>query len=161
MPKDELQPLQLGDQSLKGTIDVLILGLDEANSAGRKTHNIPFRLFIDVRFDDQGRVSKGSVTAHSYLAGDFEYGKNVPRTQHKISGGWDKQAWTAGKQAALAAGTDWPSAHGPDLTVSAAPFEGEFVNNLHDARIQWVAEDVLPSGRSGGRSRGGFGMAAL
>ena len=50
-------------------------------------------------------------------------------------------------------------AHGPNLNASI-PYEGELVHSLHDAELLWVAESILPSGRSGGRSRGGFAMQA-
>ena len=49
-------------------------------------------------------------------------------------------------------------AHGPKLTGSAADFDGKLVTNLRDAKLVWVAEDPLPSGRAGGLSRGGFAM---
>ena len=69
--KEQLTPLQLSKTGLKGTIDVLIIGLDEANSAGRRHHDIPYRCVFDVSFDDQGQVAKGSVTAYGYSSGDL------------------------------------------------------------------------------------------
>jgi hypothetical protein len=146
------------DDMLNGVLDVLLLKVDEANSARRNNSSRAFRLTVNAQLDEAGSINEGSATVYSYNDGDWSFGADSPRRTLSVTGGWQKNPWQAQPNTEFAEGTDWPMAHGPNLSNHAAPFEGEFVTNLHDARLLWVAEDILPSGRSGGRSRGGFAM---
>ena len=146
------------EQGIRGVLDVLILKVDEANSAGRNNSSRAFRIEVDLKLDDKGQVLDGSANAYSYSAGDWTFGANSPKRQVTVSGGYFADTWKASPGSEFDGKSDWPMAHGPFLTGKAANFNGQLVKNLHDARLVWVAEDALPSGRAGGRSRGGFAL---
>ena len=159
VPTQQVEPLTASSsESISGMLDVLIMKVDEANSAGRNNSSQAFRLNLDLKLNSDGQVVSGSAMSHSYNNGDWSFGSDAPKRQIAVSGGWASDAWKAAANTEFADGTDWPMAHGPMLTGHAADFDGKLVDNLHDARLLWVAEDTLPSGRSGGRSRGGFAM---
>ena len=153
---DPAPSIRIDEAKINGLIDILFHEVDAPNPAGRNNHSTVYRLDLDAKLSG-GKVS-GKATAWSYKDKDPQYGKNNPRHHIEVSGGIVEDHWAKAKTDPIAKGTDWPMAHGPNLTGAAADFEGTLVYNLHDARLAWVAEDPLPSGRSGAKSRGGFTM---
>lgn len=156
LKQDPAPALTISDSKITGLVDVLFLGVDTPNPAGRQNHSIVYRIDLDLTVLN----GKGSGTAKvwPYSAGDITFGRGLEKRSLKASAQLDRDYWKAPAGQEYAEGTDWPMAHGPTLTASAAEFEGELVKNLHDARLVWVAEDPLPSGRSGSKARGGFTM---
>jgi len=153
---DKVQPLSVKDGVLAGELDLLLLAVDEANTAGRNSHALVYRLRIAA--EETGGRFTGKATAWQYDDRDDTYGADSPKRTLEVTARWDEQHWAPAEGTGFAAGTDWPMAHGPTLTASAAPHDGPLIHNLHDARLVWVAEDTLPSGRAGTRTRGDFAM---
>jgi len=149
-----LEPFDLKGDTLHGVLDVLIHEIDGANSAGRNNHDLVYRL--DIK--NLTLTKPGSITVWQYPEREDAKGEGSPRMSKTASAAWKENPWTAAADSGFAPGTEWPSAHGPGFTSSAVPYDGDLVNTLHDAELVWVAEDILPSGRSGGMTRGGFAM---
>jgi len=153
--REELAPLEASGDRLNGVLDILIHGIDVPNTAGRNNHDLVYR--IDLK-DLSLTGSPSEQSFWQYPKTQDNKGADAPRQKRRITASWQDEAWKAAKGTAYASGKEWPFAHGPFLSGSAHPYDGELVNSLHDAELVWVAEDVLPSGRSGGMSRGGFAM---
>lgn len=153
---DPIRPLAIDDGRLTGDLDLLFHEPDEANTAGRNNFDLVYRLKIDAKA--QGDGFAGTARVWQYREREDSYGADSPKRDLAISAAWADDHWQPTSGTAIAAGKDWPMAHGLYLTASAAPHDGPLIHNLHDARLVWVAEDTLPSGRSGGRTRGDFAM---
>ena len=152
--RDELPPFLVKGNQVTGVLDILIHEIDAANAAGRNNHDLTYRINIQ----DLKLGKAGEITAWQYPPREDSKGADTPRMKKRATASWMKDAWDPATDARFAPGTEWPSAHGPFLTGSAIPHDGELINTLHDAELVWVAEDILPSGRSGGKTRGGFAM---
>jgi len=152
----KVRPLSVKDGVLAGDLDLLFLGVDAANAAGRDVHALVYRLRIAAK--DEGGTFRGKATAWQYHEREDTYGEDSPKRTLDLTARWDERHWQPAEGTGFAAGTDWPMAHGPTLTASAAPHDGPLVHHLHDARLVWVAEDTLPAGRAGTRTRGDFAM---
>ncbi|MCJ8336380.1 MAG: PQQ-binding-like beta-propeller repeat protein, partial [Epibacterium sp.] len=94
----------------------------------------------------------------SYAAKDDDYGKDNKQTTVSITGAIEKDYWEKNTANTYAAGKDWPMAYGPDLTGGAIDSDQPLVKSLHDARLVWVADMPIGSGRGGGLTRGEFAM---
>ncbi len=150
----KLAPFELNGSQVQGILDILIHEMDGANTAGRNNHDLVYRM--DLRNVKLGTAT--DITVWQYPVREDSKGEGAPRLTKTATATWLSDAWKPAKDAGFAPGTDWPSASGPGFTSSAVPFDGELINTLHDAELVWVAEDTLPSGRSGGMTRGDFAM---
>ncbi len=144
------------DGGVRGTVDVLVLGLDVANTPGRNNHSLVFRIEVDAAAD--GDRLAGTFVAWNYEHRDFDYGAESPRIRGRITGRWDRAFWRPAEGTEYAPGRDWPQVRGPAINGSAADCDRPFVDHLHDARLLWVADEMIGGGRSGGLTRGEFAM---
>ncbi len=150
--RDEPQPIRWDGQRLAGTLDVWVLADDGGpNHWGlepKKTIRA-FRVVVTAAADKAGKIG-GTFEAWSYLCRDRTYGKGSPRFEGKLQGLWRDDHWRPRDGTEYAEGRDWPCARGPDLNGSAIDCDGRIVDNLNDARLLWVAEEVVPGGKGGG-----------
>jgi len=152
--------LSLEDGKVSGFVDVLVLMPGESNSPGRGPANEAFRIEID------GSLKNGKLTGTAkwrrYAPGDPNFGFEADRESAAITGELMQDFWQPAEGTQFAEGKDWPQARGPRLNMSAIATDSELVDNLADARLLWVAEDIMPGGRSGAASlRGNFVMYPL
>lgn len=146
-------PLQWEDGHLTGTLDIEILDIDSSRG-GRSRLGATHRLVFDLA----GEPLAGRVTTWHYDARalDETYGADAPRRVLDATAHWDDRAWDARPGTELAEGHAWPGSTGSLHTGAALDHDGTLVTNLHDARLVWVAEDLLPGGT--GMTRGGFAL---
>lgn len=149
-------PLKYAGGKLSGAVDVLLLTPDESNTPGRNAHNLVYRVVLNGR--GKGDQATGSFEAWTYEKADNDYGVENERVKGEFTAYWDGNYWKAEKGTEYARGKDWPQARGPYLSGAAIDTASHIVNNLHDARLLWVAEDAIGSGRSGAVQRGDFQM---
>ncbi|MHC5058581.1 MAG: hypothetical protein ACYTKD_28315 [Planctomycetota bacterium] len=150
------KPLSWDGEALGGDLDVLVNEVDASNPPGRGGNSLVYRLKIAAH--DAGEALSGKVIACQYADKDPRYGAANERRTLELKGSRDAEHWEPRAGSDYAEGSDWPMAQGPDLTGSAVAHEGRLVRNLHDARLVWVAEEEIASGRGGGLMRGGFCM---
>ncbi len=154
LKQDPKEYLEITDTGIVGLVDVRFLGVDSPRSSSRDS--VVMRMRFDLNL--AGNRATGTAEVWPYREGDLLFGKGSPTRTLKVRGSKVDDHWEAKADQSFAPGTEWPMAHGPSLTGSAADFEGELVKNLHDARLVWVAEDPLTSGRGSLKSRGDFSM---
>lgn len=149
----EVPPLAWDGSRLTGTLDVEVTAVD-ASRGGRsqlgRTHRVELKL--------SGTPLSGEVTTWEYRMDrdDDSFGGDSPRRKLPARAVWEDSYWKPRPGTELAKGHDWPGSTGPFQTESARDHAGALVSNLHDARLVWVAEDLMPSGS--GTTRGNFSM---
>lgn len=148
---EELPRLRREGDRVSGVIDVQILAMD----ASRGGRNPPGRLFR-VALNLQGTRGAAVVRAYRGDRADDSFSADAPQQELPALHRWDADYWTPAPGSALSPEKSWPQAGGPFLTSAAQDADGELVDNLHDARLVWVAEDLLPG--SSDRTRGEFSM---
>ena len=143
--------------TLAGTIDVWLMPVDEANHWGlsppRNFQN--WRVTLSTTQAD-GRL-RGKYKAWRYDGKDETFGRDAPRESGELHGRWVPDHWRAKKGTEYAKGTDWPQVRGPHLTMAADDCDRPLVDNLHDARLLWVAEEPITDGK-GGAPKVAFGF---
>ncbi len=149
-------PLTFKGKKLSGMLEIKINHLDAVNGPGRGNSSLIYRMQINGE-DKNGQLS-GKAVYWQYARKDDDYGKDNHKTTVDIKGQWQKDYWKAKPGSEYAKGKDWPMAHGPNLTGAAIDSDTPLVNTLHDARLVWVADLPLGSGRGGGNTRGDFAM---
>ena len=151
-------PIAWDGARLIGVVDVLIKPMDRANTPGREGVDVPYRISIDAKGSGDGKLA-GTYTLWTYADKDDTYGQNNPKTKGDlVNARWDSAYWKPADGTEYAAGKDWPQARGPNLTGAATDSQRPLIDNLHDARLLWVSEEILPGGRGAVLSRGGFAM---
>ena len=157
VPTAPVKPISVaGEQTINGLLDVLILKVDEANSAGRGNSSRAFRLDLDLKLDEKGQVLDGSASAHSYNK-EIVFLVPIPKRQVAVSGGY-----TAGlvgswrecdiqRRQRLADGTR-PISHGQGSGFHRRTGEKP------SRRPTRLGCGRPSSPAQGGRSRGGFAM---
>lgn len=151
-------PIAWKDGKLSGFVDVKIGPVNISTSSGRGPYDTPYRIRIEAA-GKMGGALTGNATWWNYDSKDDDYGKDAKKTTVKLeSARWDPDYWAPAEGTDFAAGTDWPQARGPMLNGSAADCKRPFVENLGDARLQWVGEEIIGGGRGAVLSRGGFAM---
>lgn len=158
---DPIQRLTWKDGKLTGVVDLNFLVPDAANGPGRNPQDLTFRVQVEAtggEEKDGDTPLSGSATIWSYMEDDDTYGAKMPKTKYDITGLWDGDFWEPAEGTDFAKGKDWPQARGPMINGSAPGSDTPLVDNLHDARLLWVSEEMIGGGRSGGKTRGGFAM---
>jgi outer membrane protein assembly factor BamB len=156
---DEVSPLQWdrGARRLSGTVDVWIMPPDEANHWGlsppKNFQN--WRMIVAAEGADGQLI--GTYQAWQYEGKDETFGENAPRVKGNLTGEWVKNHWQAQEGSEFARGKDWPQVRGPHLTMAADDCDQPLVDNLHDARLAWVAEEPITDGK-GGAPKAAFGF---
>jgi len=154
---DAPAPIAWDGKHLGGTLDVWLLPPDAANHWGLGPPKFPVRrIRIDATAGDGGALA-GTFEAWSYEGRDVTYGAGAERFKGKVTGRWRDDVWKPQPGAEFADGKDWPAARGPSLNGSAVDCGEPLVENLHDARLLWVAEELTPGGK-GGRPKVDFGF---
>jgi len=148
---DAPQAIAWDGKSLSGTLDVWVLAPDGVNHWGLepKEEIRPFRIVVAASADGEGTLA-GSFEAWTYAVRDRTYGKGARRFKGTLTGRWRDDFWDAQPGTEFPSGSDWPSARGPGLDGSAVDCEAPLVDSLSDARLLWVAEEMLPGGKGGG-----------
>jgi len=149
-------PIQWKNKQLAGLMDLKINHVDAVNGVGRSNGSLIYRL--DINAAEKNGSLTGKAVCWMYAKKDDDYGKANPKTTVDITGKWIADHWKAKPGSEYAKGKDWPMAHGPNLTGAAVDCKTPLVNTLHDARLVWVADLPLGSGRGGGLMRGDFCM---
>jgi len=144
---DEPKPIASDGKRLSGAIDVWVMPVDEANNWGL---NAPksfrtYRILIDAA-ERKGSL-EGTFEAWSYDGRDETFGEDAERFQGSVKGRWLEDFWRPKPGSEYAEGNDWPSARGPHLNGSATDCDAEIVDSLHDAKLLWVAEEIIPGGK--------------
>jgi len=142
---------------LGGTLDVWIMPVDEANHWGLSPpQNFQnWRMTLSAR--REGSRLAGTYQAWQYDGKDETFGRDAPRRSGEFTGRWVKDHWQAKQGTELAKGKDWPQVRGPHLTMAADDCDRPLVDNLHDARLVWVAEEPITDGK-GGSPKAAFGF---
>ena len=153
---DEVPSVTLRDGALTGMMDIKINQIDAVNHPKRAKNSLVYRLQINAQV--QGDQLSGNAVYWSYADKDDDYGKGNKQTTVSISGAIQKDYWDKNTANTYAEGKDWPMAYGPDLTGGAIDSDQPLVKSLHDARLVWVADMPIGSGRGGGLTRGQFAM---
>jgi outer membrane protein assembly factor BamB len=102
-------------------------------------------------------VLSGFCEASTYDGKDMTLGMNAECKRVDITGQWDSHHWRAKPGTEYATGKDWPRVRGPNSTGAASDCERPLVDNMHDARLLWVAEEPLSAGK-GSRPKVDFGF---
>jgi outer membrane protein assembly factor BamB len=154
---DAPTPLAWDGRRLSGALDVWIMPPDKANNWGLNAPKsfLTCRVILDAAA--AGGAIKGTFEAWPYNGRDESFGKGAPRFKGRVAGKWRDDFWRARPGTEYAPGRDWPSARGPHLNGSATDCSAEIVDNLHDAQLLWVAEEIIPGGK-GGRPKVDFGF---
>ncbi|MFO8014374.1 MAG: PQQ-binding-like beta-propeller repeat protein [Phycisphaerae bacterium] len=153
---DAPSPITWNGKRLKGTLDVWLLPPDEANNWGLGPPKWPvYRITIDAAARN-GSLD-GTFEARTYDGKDVTYGRDAEPLKGTVTGRWRDDFWQPQPGTAYAAGKDWPAARGPYLNGSAVDCGEPLVENLHDARLLWVAEELTPGGK-GGSPKADFGF---
>ncbi len=144
-------------QRLTGTMEIWIMPPDQANHWGLSAPKnfAVWRLAVDAIVKD-GQPT-GSAEAWTYVAKDMTLGMEAKRTKHALSAQWTESFWEAKPGSDYASGKDWPQVRGPNLTGAAIDCDRPLVDNLHDARLLWVAEEPITAGK-GSRPKVDFGF---
>ena len=151
-------PVAWKDGTLSGLIDVLIAPVNLANRTGRGPHDIAWRMRLDAKGKMGGSLS-GAATLWTYEDKDDDYGADADKTTVPLEAArWDSDYWRPADTSQFAAGSDWPQARGPMLTGAAVDCERPLIDNLDDAKLLWVGEEIIGGGRGAVLSRGGFAM---
>ncbi|MFP4057062.1 MAG: PQQ-binding-like beta-propeller repeat protein [Candidatus Brocadiia bacterium] len=151
-------PVGWKEGRLTGIVDVLIAPVNVANRTGRGPLDTAYRIRLDAR-GTMGGALAGEATWWTYEEKDDDYGADSKKTTVELENArWDPDYWKPAEGTSYARGTDWPQARGPMLDGSAADCQGPLVENLHDARLLWVGEEIIGGGRGAVLSRGGFAM---
>ena len=134
-----------------------ILPVDESNHWGLSAPGDipPWRIRIDATRKD-GRLT-GTCEAWTYAPEDMTLGMDAKRKTFPLSARWDDDYWKPAPGSEYAKGSDWPQVRGPHLTGAAMDCGRPLVNNLHDARLLWVAEEPIGGGK-GGQPKVAFGF---
>ena len=144
-------------RGLSGMIDLWIMPPDEANHWGLS----PPQNFQNWRMIVNAKESSGQLTgtyqAWRYEGKDETFGKDAPRISGELAGQWVRDHWQPEKGSELARGKDWPQVRGPHLTMAADDCDQPLVDNLHDARLVWVAEEPITDGK-GSAPKAAFGF---
>ncbi len=131
----------VGDHGYVGDLrmDVRIAGTEIAGTyegwiaprtGGHPAHDIVFAGDPLVARPDEVRWRHGERTAvRGEVAGEAR----------------DAEAAAAGQS--FASGQDWPQFGGPNGDFGAAPFDGQLIEDMRDARLVWMSEET-PAGRS-------------
>lgn len=142
-------------RTLRGTMDVLL-----SNAQAGEDGYAPFiRLELDMTGGERGTLS-GSGRWHAYELKDQTYGAKASRTEIRLTAKWDAEAWKPVPGSEFAPGKDWPQQRGPHLNGSAIDCGRPLVDSILDARIAWIAEEVMP-GQKGGVNKTPFGMGSI
>jgi outer membrane protein assembly factor BamB len=143
---------------LTGFVDVLVAPVNLSNSTGRGNFDTAYRIRLDAKGRMGGRLT-GTAGWWTYAEKDDDYGADAEKTTVKLRNArWDGDYWRPARGTELADGTDWPQVRGPALTGSAPDCDRPLVENLDDARLVWVGEEIIGGGRGAVLSRGGFAM---
>ncbi len=151
-----IKPVAWDGKTLGGDLGILINEVDASNAPGRRNDGLVYRLKIDAK--QRKTALSGKVVAWQYADKDPRYGAEKQKRTLKVTGEWDAAPWSPQAGSEFAGGSDWPMAQGPELNGSAVACRRDLVSNLRDARLLWVAEEELASGRGGGLMRGDFCM---
>jgi outer membrane protein assembly factor BamB len=84
-------------------------------------------------------------------------GMKAERKGLALSARWDDDYWKPAPNSEYAEGLDWPQVRGPHLTGAAIDCGKPLVDNLHNARLLWVAEEPIGGGK-GGKPKVSFGF---
>jgi outer membrane protein assembly factor BamB len=154
---DEPKPVIWDGKQLSGTLDVWIMPVDKANLWGLNAPKtfLTFRIIINA--NEKNKSIEGTFEAWQYQGGDETFGAGAERFRGRVKGLWLEDFWETKPGTEYAAGKDWPCARGPYLNGSAVDCGSPLVDNLHDARLLWVAEDIIPAGK-GGAPKVSFGF---
>ncbi len=153
---DEVPPVTLRDGKLSGMMDIKINQVDAVNLPSRTHNSLVYRTRIDAKVQ-RDQVS-GEAVFWSYASKDDDYGKGNQQTTVPFTGAILNDYWKKNTANTYAKGKDWPMAYGPNLTGAAIDSDQPLVKTLHDARLLWVADMPIGSGRGGGLTRGQFAM---
>jgi hypothetical protein len=151
-------PVAWKDGRLRGTVDVLIAPLGVANRTGRGSLDTAYRIRVGAGGAMGGPLT-GTATWWPYANKDDDYGAGAEKTTVKLENArWDPGYWKPAEGTSIAPGADWPQARGPWLTGAARDCGRPLVENLDNARLVWVGEEIIGGGRGAVLSRGGFAM---
>ncbi len=151
-------PLTWSDGKLTGTVDVLIAPVNLSNKTGRGPLDTAYRIRIDAEKDVNDSF-KGTAAWWTYEKNDVSYGADRTKTTCTIENGrWDAGYWKPAGGSGLAEGAAWPQARGLMLNGAATDCTQPLVDNLEDAKLIWVGEEIIGGGRGAVLSRGGFAM---
>lgn len=144
--------IRRGDGGIEGTLDVFIASETEmANKANARATSRNLRITLES--DAAGKALAGAWTAGEYEGSDrlFRFQDGTVR-QGRWTGRWRDDFWRPAPGSELTPGRDWPMVGGPARCGSAIACERPLVEDLADARLLWLSEDVFLGGRGGRRN---------